>query len=130
MVILLLVDGCDFTPAEGLSCWLGTEVQGCAAQEDSAGELSLCAPNPLPQELSLSTGLGNIGSLPPDLRVLLSNTNASFPSRELCSEVAVPAQQGPALTGQLLTEQDVLSGSQICRQQPFIAFYLRCADGE
>lgn len=44
--------------------------------------------------------------------------------------MAAPAQQGPALPGQLSAEQDMLSGSQICRQQLFIAFYWCHADGE
>lgn len=58
----LLVDGGDFTPAEGL----GTELWGCAAWDGSEEEqLSLSAPNPLPQELSLSAGPGTLAGNPP-----------------------------------------------------------------
>ena len=61
---------------------------------------------PYPQQLSLSTGPGNIRETTlPNLRVLLSNPDASLLSVEPCWVVAVPAKQGPALAQQLLAEK-------------------------
>lgn len=131
MVASLLADGGGFTPAEGLSPWwapssgdMGHGVTRRRSSSASMLQIPLHRSSRYPLALEMSQG-----NHPPRVTCPIKQEGRVPPEPEPRSQVAVPAQQGP-LAGQLLAKQDVLPGSQRCRQQLSIPFYHCQADGE